>query len=29
MSWGCIVLHLSDVAKVYEALPDGAMVILF
>lgn len=29
MSWGCVVLHLSDVAQVYEALPDGAMVILF
>ncbi|MCK6521668.1 L,D-transpeptidase [Myxococcota bacterium] len=29
MSWGCVVLHLSDVAQIYEALPDGAMVILF
>jgi hypothetical protein len=29
MSWGCIVLHLYDVAQIYEALPDGAMVILF
>lgn len=29
LSWGCVVLHLRDVAAVYEALPEGAMVVLF
>lgn len=29
LSWGCIVLHLSEVAQVYAALPEGAMVVLF
>lgn len=28
-SWGCVVLHLRDVAEVYDALPEGAMVVLF
>lgn len=29
LSWGCVVLHLRDVAEIYAALPDGAMVVLF
>ncbi len=29
MSWGCIVLHLSDVEAIYAALPEGTMVVLF
>jgi lipoprotein-anchoring transpeptidase ErfK/SrfK len=28
MSWGCVVLHLSDVATIYDALPMGAMVAI-
>lgn len=29
LSWGCVVLHLSDVGAIYDALPEGTMVVLF
>ena len=29
LSWGCVVLHLSDVSAVYERLVEGAMVVIF
>jgi hypothetical protein len=29
LSWGCLVVHPSDADRVYAALPDGAMVVLF
>ncbi|MBW2703143.1 MAG: peptidoglycan DD-metalloendopeptidase family protein [Deltaproteobacteria bacterium] len=29
LSWGCVVAHLRDVAKIYGELPLGTMVILF
>lgn len=29
LSWGCVVLHLRDVAEVYGRLTEGAMVVLF
>lgn len=29
LSWGCVVLHLRDVAEIYAALPDESMVVLF
>jgi murein DD-endopeptidase MepM/ murein hydrolase activator NlpD len=29
LSFGCIVLHLYDVAKFYERIPEGAMVVIF
>lgn len=29
LSWGCVVLHLKDVAKIYDTLEEGAMVALF
>jgi lipoprotein-anchoring transpeptidase ErfK/SrfK len=29
LSFGCIVLHLSDVAKFYERVPEGTMVVIF
>ncbi|MES2644899.1 MAG: L,D-transpeptidase [Myxococcota bacterium] len=29
LSWGCVVLHLRDVATIYDALDEGAMVALF
>ena len=29
LSWGCVVLHLADVAKIYDTLEEGAMVVLF
>ncbi|HYH86248.1 MAG TPA: peptidoglycan DD-metalloendopeptidase family protein [Pyrinomonadaceae bacterium] len=29
LSWGCVVLHLSDIGKFYDGLPEGAMVVIF
>jgi len=29
LSWGCVVVHLRDIATVYAALPVGAMVVVF
>ena len=29
LSFGCIVLHLSDVARFYERIPEGTMVVIF
>lgn len=29
LSWGCIVVHLSDATRVYELLTERAMVVLF
>ncbi len=29
LSWGCVVLHLSDVSAFYERIPTGAMVVIF
>lgn len=29
LSWGCVVMHLSDVGKVYDQIPEGAMVVIF
>lgn len=29
LSWGCVVLHLSDVSDFYERVPQGAMVVIF
>lgn len=29
LSWGCVVLHLSDVGKFFEQVPEGAMVVIF
>ena len=29
LSFGCLVLHPSDAAEIYAALPEGAMVIVF
>jgi hypothetical protein len=29
LSWGCVVLHLSDVSDFYERVPRGAMVVIF
>jgi murein DD-endopeptidase MepM/ murein hydrolase activator NlpD len=29
LSWGCIVLHLADISKFYESIPEGTMVVLF
>lgn len=29
LSWGCIVMHNPDIARLYERVPEGAMVVLF
>lgn len=29
LSWGCVVLHLSDIPDFYEQVPTGAMVVIF
>ncbi len=29
LSWGCVVLHLSDISRVYEQIPRGSMVVIF
>ncbi|HEX7315954.1 MAG TPA: peptidoglycan DD-metalloendopeptidase family protein [Pyrinomonadaceae bacterium] len=29
LSWGCVVLHLSDVRDFYDRLPEGSMVVIF
>lgn len=29
LSWGCVVMHLSDISKFYEQIPEGTMVVIF
>jgi murein DD-endopeptidase MepM/ murein hydrolase activator NlpD len=29
LSWGCIVMHIYDISKFYEQIPEGTMVVLF
>jgi murein DD-endopeptidase MepM/ murein hydrolase activator NlpD len=29
LSWGCVVMHLSDIKNVYDRVPEGAMVVIF
>jgi murein DD-endopeptidase MepM/ murein hydrolase activator NlpD len=29
LSWGCVVMHLKDIPEVYDALPEGTMVVIF
>jgi murein L,D-transpeptidase YafK len=29
LSWGCVVMHLSDIKALYDQIPHGAMVIVF
>lgn len=29
LSWGCVVMHLSDVGKFFEQVPEGTMVVIF
>jgi hypothetical protein len=28
LSWGCVVMHIYDIQRVYDQLPEGAMVVL-
>jgi len=29
LSWGCVVMHIYDISKVYEQIPLGTMVVIF
>ena len=29
LSWGCVVLHIFDISKLYDQIPSGAMVVIF
>lgn len=29
LSWGCVVMHLDDIAKVFDRIPEGTMVVIF
>jgi murein DD-endopeptidase MepM/ murein hydrolase activator NlpD len=29
LSWGCVVMHLSDVGQLFEQVPEGTMVVIF
>lgn len=29
LSWGCVVMHIYDISKVYEQIPEGSMVVIF
>jgi murein DD-endopeptidase MepM/ murein hydrolase activator NlpD len=29
LSWGCVVLHLSDIDKFFDRIPEGTMVVIF
>jgi hypothetical protein len=29
LSWGCVVMHIYDITKLYDQIPEGAMVVIF
>ncbi len=29
LSWGCVVLHISDITKLFDQIPAGTMVVIF
>jgi len=29
LSWGCVVMHLRDIGKLYDEVPEGTMVVIF
>ena len=29
LSWGCVVMHLSDIERFYDQVPKGTMVVIF
>lgn len=29
LSWGCVVMHIYDISKVFDQIPPGAMVVIF
>jgi murein DD-endopeptidase MepM/ murein hydrolase activator NlpD len=28
LSWGCVVMHIRDIKKIYDQVPEGAMVVI-
>lgn len=29
LSWGCVVMHIYDISKIYDQIPVGTMVVIF
>jgi lipoprotein-anchoring transpeptidase ErfK/SrfK len=29
LSWGCVVMHIYDIRRLYDRIPEGAMVVIF
>jgi len=29
LSWGCVVMHISDIREIFDVIPVGAMVVIF
>jgi len=29
LSWGCVVMHIRDISRVYDQIPEGSMVVIF
>lgn len=29
LSWGCVVMHIYDISKLYDEIPEGTMVVIF
>jgi murein DD-endopeptidase MepM/ murein hydrolase activator NlpD len=29
LSWGCVVMHIYDISRLYDQMPQGAMVVIF
>jgi murein DD-endopeptidase MepM/ murein hydrolase activator NlpD len=29
LSWGCVVMHIYDIRRLYDRIPEGAMVVVF
>lgn len=29
LSWGCVVMHIRDISKLYAQIPEGSMVVIF
>jgi len=29
LSWGCVVMHVSDITRLFDQIPEGSMVVIF
>jgi lipoprotein-anchoring transpeptidase ErfK/SrfK len=29
LSWGCVVMHIYDISKLFDQIPEGSMVVIF